>query len=116
MTENKKNESSSKTTPGPSLFHRLRSALAPVAAGLFLDTIDLATVGPLGFLGFFVGTGIGWWMSGAYGISSRARFVWALLAGVYCLTPFTEMLPLATILSAVARIQPGNEVEHKDKD
>lgn len=97
------------------LMYRLHRALGPIAGGLILDAVDLATFGPFGVCGFFVGCLVGWWISSIYRFSTRARAVWALLAGVYCLVPFTEVIPVATIISAVARFEVDPSVKDETK-
>ena len=106
----------SKSPAGPKkipLIYRLHRAFGPLAGALILDCVDLATFGPLGLGGLFIGAGIGWWISSIYNFSGTARILWAVLAGIYCLMPFTEMIPIATIISAVARFEvkeyPGRE-------
>ena len=83
-----------------------QSRLGPIAGGLILDLVDLTTFGPL-------------WASadsssvrpsdGGSVRSTTSRqeptALWALSAGAYCLMPLTEFLPIATIISAVARFE-----------
>ena len=87
-----------------SLFVRLRRALGPVAAGMILDFVDLATFGPLGLYGGLVVGGVtGWWLGGLEGLTGRGRVVLSALSGVYMMIPLTEPLPIATGVGAVAR-------------
>jgi len=86
------------------VFSRLYRALGPVLGALLLDFADLATLGPLGlYLGFPIGAAVGWWMSGMYRLKTPGRTVIATLAGVYCMMPATNLLPVATTLSALGR-------------
>ena len=88
------------------LLERLHNALGPIAGALVLDFADLATFGPIGLVaGGIVGLVIGWWISSIYSFRFPARILWAILAAIYCTIPFTALLPLATIISAVARFQ-----------
>lgn len=83
---------------------RLYRALGPLAGGIILDVTDFLTFGPIGIaLGLIIGCPVGYWVSGMYGFSKRTRVVFAVLAGVYCTIPFTELIPLATMISAIAR-------------
>ena len=83
---------------------RLYNALFPVIGGLVLDFTDFVTFGPIGiYTGFLIGGLIGWLISSIYGFSTKKRLLWALLSGIYCTIPVTEFIPVATILSAVAR-------------
>jgi hypothetical protein len=84
--------------------HRLYNALFPVIGGLVLDFTDFVTFGPIGiYFGLLTGGLIGWLISSIYGFSTKKRLLWALLSGIYCTIPVTEFVPVATILSAVAR-------------
>ncbi|MHC4872223.1 MAG: hypothetical protein ACYTFY_10295 [Planctomycetota bacterium] len=101
------------------IFLRLHRAIGPVAAGLIIDFIDLATFGPLGFiLGPVIGAAAGWWIASIYNYSNKGRIIWAIAAGIYCSLPFTEIIPLATIVSAIARFgeQPESENEEEECD
>lgn len=86
------------------LLSRLNRALGPIAAGLLLDFVDLATFGPIGIVaGFFIGAAVALWISSIYRFSLRAKTILALLAGLYCMVPMTELLPLATLAAATCR-------------
>jgi hypothetical protein len=88
----------------PTVIERLNNALAPLVGGLVLDLADFVTFGPIGlYIGLFVGAAIGWWIGTVYRFSNAAKLLWALLAGLYCLVPTTELFPIATVISAVAR-------------
>ena len=97
------------------IIYRLYRAFGPLAGGLILDMVDLATFGPLGIAGFFIGGLIGWWISSIYGFSRKVRLAWALLAGFYCLVPFTEFVPVATIISACARVRERPNYRNTDE-
>jgi hypothetical protein len=66
---------------------RLHRAFGPLAGAMLLDMVD-----------------------GIYEFSTRGRLTFAILAAVYCTIPFTEPLPLATAIAAVARFRekPGD--------
>ena len=101
-----RNESTTASRREP-LLHRLYRALGPLAGGLILDFADLATFGPVGLVGgLVVGIAVGWWICSIYELSWEVRFLIAVIAGIYCTIPYTEMLPLATLISAIARFQP----------
>lgn len=68
----------------PSFGKRLNTALGPIAAGILLDLLDLATFGP-------VGAAAGWWMACALGVEKETRKWFALGAAIYCTIPFTEL-------------------------
>ena len=103
--------SSGSTTGVPrrreALLRRSYRALGPLAGGMILDFVDLATFGPLGLaLGLPVGIAVGWWICSIYELSWQVRFLVVVVAGIYCMAPFTGALPLATLISAIARFQP----------
>ena len=98
-----------------SLLTRLHRALGPLAGGLILDFVDIATFGPVGLLGGFVVGGLaGWWVSSIYEFSPRSRLALAALAAVYTAVPLTEPLPLATAISALARFRRRHGLSEED--
>lgn len=89
-----------------SWMQRAHAALGPVLAGLILDFFDLLTPGAVGiYLGPLVGFLIGHYLSGFYGFRGWARFSMALLAAAYLAAPMTSMLPVATLIGALARFR-----------
>ncbi len=88
-----------------SIFTRLKRALGPVLPGLVLDFADFfsltRTVGP--WASFPIGFAIGVWLSLFYPFNVGWRLVIALGSGLYTLTPGTEYIPLATILTCLGR-------------
>ena len=83
---------------------RLNRAFGPVVAGLVIDFVDLATFGPIGtYLGLPIGAFAGYWMGRALGLDRKPSLLCALLAGIYCMIPGTEMIPVATVVGALAR-------------
>ena len=90
--------------PPPSQIQRLNRAFGPVVAGLVIDFVDLATFGPIGlYLDLPIGGFAGYWMGRALGLDRKPSVLCALLAGVYCMIPGTEMIPVATVVGALAR-------------
>lgn len=99
----------------PSLIERFYKAIFPIIGGLILDFADLATFGPVGiYTGMIVGCTIGWLISGIYEFSRNGRLIFSLLAGIYCTIPGTFFLPLATVISAVARFREKSQSDGKD--
>ena len=95
---------SSRTRSDSRTFARLWHALGPILGGLALDLVDLATLGALGlYVGFPLGAGVAWWLSGLYRIETRVRATLAVLTGIYCMIPTTHFLPLATVVGALGR-------------
>ena len=77
----------------------------PVLAAMLLDLADLFSFGPQGVLiGLVAGSGLGWRIAAASGFSSKGRLVCAGLAALYCILPFTELLPLATMATTASRV------------
>ena len=107
-------DSPSRTPPSSTSFwQRLHRALGPVAGAMILDLADFATLGPIGiFLGLPVGSSVGWWLAGLYGVSGRARVLVSLLAGGYCLAPLTSLLPVATVLSVICTLLEDPKEPH----
>ena len=90
--------------PKPSQAQRLNRAFGPVVAGLIIDCVDLATFGPIGpYLGLPIGAFAGYWMGRALGLERKPSLLCALAAGIYCLLPGTELIPIATVVGALAR-------------
>lgn len=73
---------------------------APILAAAAIDLADLAMVGPLGLAaGLFVGFALTLVLARASGASGRRALTLALLGGIYCMLPVTDLVPLATILT-----------------
>ena len=100
------------------LTRRLNRAFGPIVAGMVIDVVDFATFGPIGFiLGLPVGGFAGYWMGRCLGLSRRSSFFCALAAGVYCTLPFTELIPLATLVGAYVRFrESGGESLPEETD
>ncbi|MEP5613572.1 MAG: hypothetical protein ABJP45_15075 [Cyclobacteriaceae bacterium] len=92
-----------------SILDRLNRAFGPLIGAMILDLVDLATFGPLGIGGFIIGTAVGWWILSVYDIPQRTRMILAVLAGIYCLAPFTEFIPVATLVTAIARFKQSSK-------
>jgi hypothetical protein len=89
-------------------FQRLCFALGPLGAGIILDVLDFVTFGPIGvFSGAVVG-GCAGWILGAYERFDRnLRIAFAICAAAYMTIPFTEPIPVATLLVLMARFFQG---------
>ena len=89
----------------PSLWGRIKRAFGPVIPGLLLDLADFfsltRTVGP--WASFPIGFAIGIRLSLVYPFGFGWRLVIAGGSGLYTLTPGTEYIPLATILTCLGR-------------
>jgi hypothetical protein len=97
------------------LSKRVNRAFGPIFAGMIIDLVDLATFGPIGFiLGLPVGGLAGFWMGRCLGLSKLASFYCAIAAGVYCTIPYTEAIPLATLVGAYARFRESGRAEEPE--
>lgn len=73
---------------------------APILTALAIDLADLAMIGPTGIVaGFGVGFALTSLLTLATGVPLRRAAVLSLLAGVYCMLPLTDVVPLATMLT-----------------
>lgn len=85
---------------------KLYRALGPLAGGILLDTLDLATFGPFGlYVGWLVGLTVGWWIASMHDFGTFGKAIFAALAALYLTMPMTELFPIATTVSAVARFR-----------
>lgn len=101
-----------KSVESDNLFERMKRSMGPLAGGILLDLLDLATLGPFGLaFGWLIGGVVAWWIGSIYGFSTGKKFLLASLAAVYCMVPMTELVPLATIVSAACRFfeKPGRQ-------
>ncbi|MCA9051258.1 MAG: hypothetical protein KDA89_21120, partial [Planctomycetaceae bacterium] len=90
---------------------RTNHAVGPVAAGMIIDGLDVLTLGPVGlFLGIPVGILAGHWLAKSLGLSNKSGLLCAAAAGLYCAVPFTEVLPLGTIVGALCRFHDASDV------
>jgi len=90
------------------LLERIYYALGPLAAGIMLDVLDLATFGMVGiFIGALVGAYAGWVIGEFEGLNKDGRTTLACCAAIYMMIPMTEPLPIATAFSLIARFMRG---------
>lgn len=85
---------------------RYNHAFGPVAAGLIIDAVDVATFGPFGLvLGVPIGAAAGYWLARSLRLDTSPSLLCAMIAGVYCTIPGTELLPLGTLVGALVRLE-----------
>lgn len=95
------------------LAKRANRAFGPIMAGMIIDLVDAALLGPLHLiLGFPIGALAGYWMGRALGLRNKASWWCALAAGIYCSIPGTEFIPLGTIVGACVRFKESGESPH----
>lgn len=83
---------------------RFNHALGPIAAGVIIDAVDFVTFGPIGLvLGFPIGATAGYWLGRSMHLEKQTSFICAVIAGIYCTIPGTELLPLGTLVGALVR-------------
>jgi hypothetical protein len=87
----------------------------PILTALAIDLADLAMIGPTGIVaGFFVGFALTSMLTFATGVPLRRALVLSLLAGVYCMLPVTDLVPLATMLTMLRMALLRRSVEVKE--
>lgn len=91
--------------PTLGLWARFLKALGPALPSIILDLIDATAptrnFGP--FASFPLGLLVGLWLSSYYRFSWGWKALIAVSSGLYTLTPGTEAIPLATILTCLGR-------------
>jgi len=83
---------------------RMERAFGPIMLGALIDCIDLAT---FGIPGLIAGAAAAYYICSIYGLPVRQRLLWSVIAGYYCAVPFTNLLPLATLIGAYVRYRGG---------
>lgn len=92
--------------------HRLNHAMGPVVAGMIIDTVDFVTFGPIGLaIGIPVGAIAGYWLGQSMALGKNASLFCAVAAGIYCTIPFTELLPLGTMVGALVRYKDAGRLQ-----
>lgn len=77
----------------------------PILGGLLIDAVDFATFGPLGLGGGFVLGGLtALAVCALNGIEGKRRWMLVGAAALYTALPFTEALPLATVMAILVRL------------
>jgi hypothetical protein len=91
-------------------WRRLHRAFGPILAGMLIDSVDALTFGPLKrFMGFPAGALAGYWMASIFKLPQRQRLVCALAAGIYCVIPGLEFVPVATLIGAWIRFREAGD-------
>lgn len=86
------------------IWRRIKKAVWPVIPPLVLDLVDMVSFGPIGvYFGLILGCPVGYWVCSCYRMPLWKRLLGALFAGLYCMLPFTEWLPAATLIAFYAR-------------
>lgn len=81
---------------------RAKHFLTALLAGGVVDAVDLATFGPIGLiLGLLAGGSVGWLLAPSLGFSRGRRWLGAALSGLYCMTPLTALMPLASVAAGL---------------
>ena len=71
---------------------------------MIIDAVDFVTFGPIGLvIGIPVGAIAGYWLGQSMALEKNACLFCAVAAGIYCTIPFTELLPLGTMVGALVR-------------
>jgi hypothetical protein len=84
-----------------------RSPIMAIVGGLMIDVADVITLGGLGGVGgFLVGGLLTFGVCSSQGVSRFRTAALTMAGAVYCALPFTEALPLATLLALVSQLAP----------
>jgi hypothetical protein len=79
-----------------------RLGWAPIFAALAIDLADFAMTGPIGLAaGLFVGGVLTMVVALLCGVRPRRAIGLGVLGGIYCALPVTDLVPLATMLTAL---------------
>jgi len=79
----------------------INERIKAIGIGLVLDALDLVTLGPSGLIGFLIGFLTTFYLFGLMKIDLQRRILYSVGAGIYCLIPGTERIPLGTILGTL---------------
>ena len=94
---------------GPEVAQRLNRVMGPLMAGVIIDLFDILTLGPVGIVfGVPIGGAAGYWLGKCLGLSTRACWGCAAAAAIYCSVPFTEFVPLGSLIGAYVRFMEGS--------
>ena len=93
-----------------SLFERFKRALGPSLPGIVLDLVDALSLTNSAslFVSFPAGLVVGVWLSSYYPFSRGWKALIAISSGLYTMTPGTESIPLATILTCLGRFMESS--------
>jgi hypothetical protein len=79
-----------------------RLGWAPIFAAIAIDLADLAMTGPIGLVaGLVVGGVLTMVVALLCGVRPRRAIGLGVLGGIYCALPVTDLVPLATMLTAL---------------
>ena len=100
-----------------SFLQRIYYALGPLAAGIMIDVLDLATFGTIGLMvGAVVGGYAGWVIGEFEGLNRDNRLALACCAALYMMIPMTEPIPIATAFTLLARFLKGPRDRREEPD
>ena len=112
MKQGKADKSSSVPTDSS----RVKRFLTALVAGGVVDAVDLATFGPVGLmLGLLAGGAVGWWLAPELGFSRTRRWLGAALSGLYCMTPLTALMPVASVAAGLKSLLGKDEEPERER-
>lgn len=98
-----------------SLVERLVRSFGIIVLGFFLDIADLATFGAWGlYLGAVIGGLLGLYLAYAMDWGWKGQTLMVLLAGVYCMLPATELVPVASFVFACVHFFSSKKESHDE--
>jgi hypothetical protein len=78
--------------------------LLPILGAVIIDATDLITMGPVGLgMGMFIGGLLAWAVAYRHGLTIWQSMIAGTAGALYCALPFTEALPIATLLALISR-------------
>ena len=99
---------------GNSFWRRLMRGAQPLIPALILDGLDFVLIEPFDiYFGLIIGIPVGYWMCSKYRMPFLKKLVGAFFAGMYCMFPFTELIPAATIVCCYARFWEDDDALKK---
>ncbi|MGD2018794.1 MAG: hypothetical protein PVJ89_11795 [Planctomycetota bacterium] len=90
--------------PGPRLGRRAARTLTPILLAMVIDAGDLATLPGTAALALPAGLAVGYLFSGYLAVATTWRVIIACVTGLYWALPFTNVLPLATAITALVEV------------
>ncbi|MEE3326250.1 MAG: hypothetical protein VX252_02855 [Myxococcota bacterium] len=109
-----KRDESKVDSPASDQPSRVKHFLTALVAGGVVDAVDLATFGPIGLtLGLLAGGAVGWWLGPNLGLPAGRRWLGAALSGLYCMTPLTSLLPVASVAAGLSSLL-GKDQEERE--
>ena len=96
-------EASPSDSPTAAKLRELNELLGPLVAGVLIDLLDAATPSPP--MGLLLGWPLGYYIVRQLKCTPGTALKLGALVGVYCATPGTLFLPVATLVVAAVKVR-----------